>query len=271
MNLKERIISGTLVFIGLGLHDEMGLSLRAIDEIKGVDSVYAEFYTSVMAGLSLEKLERLVKRKVNVLSRKGLEEEGLILRRAKEGRVALLVPGDPLIATTHIELRIRAEKQGIKTQIIHGASIISAIIGLSGLQNYKFGRSVTIPFFDDSYKPETPYTVIFENMQRGLHTLCFLDVDIERDRYMTIGEALKLLLSLEKRLKRGVINLGTLVVGVAKAGSRHPVVKAGYLKEVITYTFGSPPHSLVFPGKLHFMEVEALINLAKAPENIRRD
>ena len=70
----------------------------------------------------------------------------MVLRRAKEEKVAFLVSGDPLIAATHVDLRIRAEKQGIKTRVVHGASVISAVIGLSGLQNYKYGRSVTIPF-----------------------------------------------------------------------------------------------------------------------------
>jgi diphthine synthase len=39
--------------------------------------------------------------------------------------------------------------------------------------------------------------------------------------------------------------------------------------ELINYDFGPPPHSLVFPGKLHFVEAEALITLAGAPESMR--
>jgi len=38
---------------------------------------------------------------------------------------------------------------------------------------------------------------------------------------------------------------------------------------VINYDFGVPPHTLIFPGKLHFMEAEALITLAGAPEEVR--
>ena len=48
------------------------------------------------------------------------------------------------------------------------------------------------------------------------------------------------------------------------------MVKAGYVRDLINYDFGEPPHSIVFPGKLHFMEAEALIVLAGAPERIRR-
>ena len=71
------------------------------------------------------------------------------------------------------------------------------------------------------------------------------------------------------KLKRRIITFNTLVVGIARAGSRDPTVKAGYIKEVITHNFGVPPHSLVFPGKLHFMEAEALITFAGAPEQIK--
>ena len=265
------IALGKLVFVGLGLQDERGISLRGIDEIRKVDVVFAEFYTNLMAGISFERLERLIGKRVSIVSRRALENESgkLILQSAMKEKVALLVPGDPLIATTHIELRIRAEKMGIKTHIIHGASIVSAVIGLTGLQNYKYGRSVTIPFSEDKLFSETPYRVIMENRERGLHTLCFLDVEAEEKRYMTINEGLHLLLSMEKRMKRRVITLNTLVVGIARAGSDNPTVKAGYIKEVITHEFGAPPQSLVFPGKLHFMEVEALITFAEAPRQLK--
>jgi diphthine synthase len=262
---------GELIFVGLGLHDEKGISLRGIEEIRSADAVFAEFYTSLMAGLSVKKLEKLVGKKISVVSRQALEEEEgqLILQSAKEGKVALLVPGDPLIVTTHVDLRIRAEKHGIKTRVIHGASIVSAVIGLSGLQNYKYGRSVTIPFSDETSAPETPYKVIAENKKTGLHTLCFLDIKAEERRYMTIKEGLQQLLAMEKRGRLGAVTLDTLVVGIARAGSLEPTVKAGYVKEILNNDFGAPPHCLVFPGKLHFMEAEALITFAKAPEKIR--
>jgi len=262
---------GELVLVGLGLHDEKGISLQGVEEARGADTVFAEFYTSLMAGLSLEGLEGLLGRRVSVVSRKALEEgEGrLILQRAKEGKAVLLVPGDPLIATTHVDLRIRAEKEGIRTRVVHGASILSAVIGLSGLQNYKYGRSVTVPFAEGAVVSETPYMVIMENRERGLHTLCFLDIRVEKDRYMTIREGLETLLATEKRKKLGVVTMGTLVIGIARAGSTDPAVKAGYVKEIMDHDFGGPPHSLVFPGRLHFMEAEALITLADAPEEIR--
>lgn len=268
----EVSILGELVFVGLGLFDEKDVSLRGLEEMKEADTVFAEFYTSLMPGLSIQKLEELTAKKVRVISRRILEEEGgqLILDAAKKGKAILLVPGDPLIATTHVDLRICAEKQGIKTHVIHGASIVSAVMGLSGLQNYKYGRSVTIPFSHEGYTPETPYEVIMKNKKLGLHTLCFLDVKAEEEKYMTVKGGLQTLLTVEERRKHNVITADTLVVGVARAGSEPPIVKADYVQNAVKYDFGSPPHTLIFPGKLHFMEAEALITLAKAPPEIRR-
>jgi diphthine synthase len=257
------------VFVGLGLYNEKDVSLRGIQEMKIADQIFAELYTSLMPALSIEKLEKKVGKKISVVSRRVLEEdEQLIIREAKKGKVILLVPGDPLIATTHIHLRIHAEKEGIKTRVVHGASIISAVIGLSGLQNYKYGRSVTIPFSRQGFISETPYLVIKQNKELGSHTLCFLDINAEDESYMTIKQGLQLLLKVEKRKRQRVLTSRTLAIGVARAGSDNPVVKADYIKKLVNYDFGAPPHTLVFPGKLHFMEADALASLAGAPKEI---
>ena len=261
-----------VVFIGLGLHDEMGISLGGLEEVKTADAAFIELYTSFMPKFSIKRFEKIVRKRLNVISRKELEEENgqVILKAAEKGKVVLLVPGDPLIATTHIALRINAEKLGIKTRIVHGASIISAVIGLSGLHNYKFGKSVTIPFPFETLS-ETPYEVIAQNKKLGLHTLCLLDIKANEKRYLSVRESLDLLLKIEEKKKKGIVTMNTLVVGIARAGSNNPVVKADSVKKLLDYDFGEPPYTIIFPGKLHFMEAEALIVLAGAPEKLRKN
>jgi diphthine synthase len=267
---RSRKTLGELVFVGLGLYDEKDLSLRAIDEIENADKVFAELYTSLMPALDIKGLEKIVGKKITAVSRKTLEEENgqHILRDAEHSKIVFLVPGDSMIATTHVELRIRAKKMGIKTRLVHGASIISAVIGLTGLQNYKFGRSVTVPFPEKGVIADTPYTVIMENEKHGLHTLCFLDIKAEEKRYMTVKDGLRALLAIEERKKKNIVDLDVLAVGVARAGAPDSCVKAGYVKELIQYDFGAPPHTIVFPGRLHFMEAEALAVLADAPKKV---
>jgi diphthine synthase len=258
------------VFVGLGLNDEKGISINGLDETRTADTVFIELYTSLMPDFSLERFETLSGKKIHALSRHELEEENgkLVLEAAKKGKAVFLIPGDPFIATTHVTLRIDAAKMGIKTRIVHGASIISAIIGLSGLHNYKFGKTVTVPFVENF--SETPYNVIAQNKKMGLHTLCLLDLKANEKRFLSINEALKSLLLIEEKKKEQVVADDTVAVGVARAGSNTPTLKADFVKDLVNFDFGKPPYSLIFPGDLHFMEVDALIAFAGAPAVFKR-
>ncbi|MDI6886358.1 MAG: diphthine synthase, partial [archaeon] len=95
----------------------------------------------------------------------------------------------------------------------------------------------------------------------GLHTLLYLDIS------MRIHEALGLLEAVEEKKGDEVLKK-SLLVGIARAGSDKPVVKADYLPVVKNYEFGELPHVLVVPGELHFLEREALLKIAQAPEDI---
>ncbi len=259
-----------LVFVGLGLNDEKGITVKGLDETKTADAVFMENYTSRMPDFSLERFEALCGKRVQLITRRDLEEEGgrVILQAAKVGKTVFLVPGDPFIATTHVTLHIDAEKQGIKTRVVHGISIMSAIVSLSGLHNYKFGKTVTVPFPDNF--SETPYNVIAQNKKLGLHTLCLLDLKVTENQYLSINQAIKLLQKVEENRKMGVITPDTVAAGIARAGGNHPVLKADYIKSLVNFDFGEPPFSLIIPGDLHFMEVDALIAFAGAPADFRR-
>ena len=259
-----------LVFVGLGLNDEKGISVKGLEETKSADQVFMEQYTNLMAGFSLQRFEALCDKKVQVVSRQVLEEGNgaVILEAAKVGKTVFLVPGDPFIATTHVTLRIDAEKQGIKTRIIHGTSIMSAIVSLSGLHNYKFGKTVTVPFPENF--SETPYNVIAQNKKVGLHTLCLLDLKANENLFLSINQAIKLLLEVEEKKKLGVITPDTVAVGIARAGSDNPTLKAEFIKNLVNFDFGEPPYSLIVPGELHFMEVDSLVAFAGAPAEFRR-
>ncbi len=258
-----------LFFVGLGLNDENGISLRGLEATRNTDAVFMELYTNLMPEFSLQKFEELTGKKITLVSRRTLEDENgkIILEASEKGNVVLLVPGDPFVATTHISLRIAAEKRGIKTRIIHGASAISAVIGACGLHNYKFGKTVTVPFPENT--SETPYNVIAQNKALGFHTLCLLDLKADEQRFLGINDAVKMLLAIEERRRNNVLTADTIVVGAARIGSLSPFLKADRPGRLLTVDFGGPPQSLIVPGELHFMEVEALIQFAGAPEELR--
>lgn len=263
-----------LTFIGLGLFDENDISLKGLEAIKNADMVYVEFYTSFLMGSSVEKMEELYNKKVTVLSREDVEQHPDWLENAKDKDVAFLTGGDTMVSTTHVDLRLRARDLGIKTKLIHGASIASAICGLSGLQNYRFGKSSTVPHPYTSSRgntiiSETPYDTIKLNKANDMHTQIFLDIDKDKG-YMTVNKALELLLEIERRRGEGIMEK-TVVVGIARAGSPEPTVKAGYADDLLDYDFGGPLHILVVPASLHFIEAEALVKLAGAPSEIMDD
>ena len=253
-----------LIFIGLGLHGD-GISLAGLREAQEAKVVYAELYTSIIPNFDIKGFEQKIGKSLKVVTRETVEQHPEeILNAAEKCDVAFLVPGDPMAATTHVDLRLRASKAGIQTKIVHAASIASAAAGLAGLQSYKFGRSATVPFPDNP--SQTPYDVLAENMARGLHTLLLLDIRTDEGKAMTANEAIEIMLKLEEKLKKNVFTPDTFAIVVARAGSDDITIKADKVTELSKLNFGPPPHVLIVPGKLHFMEVEALKMFAGAPE-----
>src|SRR5437773_1787920 len=164
---------GELVFIGLGLHDEKGVTLRGLEDARGADVVFAELYTSTLAGASLESVERLVGKKIRILGRAEVEDGHTILAAAAGQRVAFLVGGD----------------------------------------------------------------------------------------------AIGLLLQMAAKIGTAEIGRRMLTCALSRVGSREGLAVAGPLGELPARDLGRPPHCLVIPGSLHFLEKEALIAFAGAPRD----
>ncbi len=249
----------TLYFIGLGLGDEKDMTVRGIEAAKKCDYIYFEDYTDV-SEIKIKNLEKLFGKRIIPADRKLVEETDEIIKKAEKADTAFLVIGDALAATTHIDLLMRAKKQKIKTKIIHNASIFSAI-GKTGLQIYKFGKTTSIPFPDKGFEPETPYDVLKENKKSNLHTLLLLDLRPNEKKFMTIKEAISILLKIESRRKEKVFTEKTFCVACSKLGSERERIVLGKAEELIKKDFDGPPYCLIIPAKLHFIEEEALIFL----------
>lgn len=241
-----------LSLIGLGLHDEKDTTLRGLEEAKECDALYLERYTSQWKGL--EGLQDLVDVRIEEVQRSKLEENlDDILQEAEDERVGILIPGDPLVATTHREILIQAKKREIKTKVIHSSSIYSAVAE-TGLQIYKFGKTTTVPFEEEGYRPESPYETIKENRERGLHTLVLLD--IKDGGALEVCDALSYLLQLEKEKEEGIINPNDRVVALSIKGEER-YISYDTVDAMLQRNFETPS-VLVFPGDLHVKEEEAL-------------
>lgn len=257
---------GSLRFIGLGLYSEKGISLYGLEKAKAADEVLLESYTNMLPGLNLKGLEGLLGRKVKVVDRKYVEDGKDILALASKKDVAMLVAGDPFVATTHIDLRIRAVKRRIPVEVVNAPSIISVAPGAVGLQNYKFGKSCTITF-PQPYS-DVPYDTLKLNRAAGLHTLFFLDLRAEEKHFMSVDEGIRLLMVMEHRRGEGVINKDLLFIGLARAGGPEQFMKAGRAQDLLSVDFGDPPHVIIVPSRLHFMEAEALVLFAGADKEL---
>jgi diphthine synthase len=238
-----------LTFVGLGLFDKTDISEKGLACILRADQVFLESYTSCLMGSTAEELEAYYQKPVHRLFREDVEQHPEhILELAEKGQVVFLCAGDPMVSTTHADLRIRAAERGIMTSIIHAASISSAVCGLTGLQNYRFGKSCSLPYPEKNWFPTTPFDVIAQNLTLRLHTIVYLD--IRKDRFMTIPEAVELLEQMAGEKQLAI----PLYVGVARAGSDDGTVRARSAETLRCDEFGPPLHIRVIPAELHEME-----------------
>jgi diphthine synthase len=248
-----------LSLIGLGIVDERSVSLKGIDSIMVSERVFAEFFTSILKEGSIERLEELIGKNITILNREDVEEKELVLGSFEEvDNVCFLTAGDPLAATTHQELRKDAIDRGYEVEIINSGSIFIAAAGYAGLQHYKFGRTTTLGYPEGDYLPTSPLEVMIENHERGLHTLILLDIQANIGRYMTANEGCDVILKMVEKFDTDRINGNSMVVGIMRAGREDCEVVYSSLNDVKSMDLGPPPHCLILPGKLHFMEEEVL-------------
>ncbi len=239
-----------LYLVGMGVGDEKDISLRGIEVCKKADIVFMEIYTSPI-NINISNLEKLIENKVISLTREDVEDKNIVVKEAEKKKVVLLVPGDPLFATTHKELIKDCKQRNIEVQVIHASSILTAV-GECGLSLYKFGRVVSLPEIQENYFPMSPYEHTVKNKETGLHTLILLDIGMNANR------ALEILLEMEKRKCEGLFMPNTKIVVVARAGRDDVFIAYGSIEKLLKMDFGSLPHCLVLPAGLEFHEEEYL-------------
>jgi diphthine synthase len=249
-----------LTFIGLGLDAEKSVSVEGVEKAKKADIIYLDVYTSPIHNSSRQILESMIGLEVKLATRDVLEDGGKILDESRIKNVVLLCSGDPMVATTHMDLRVRAEKKGILTEIIHNASILSSIPGETGLQVYRFGKTVTMT--ESGPSPQTTvYNTIYENLLRHLHTTILLEYDYTKNFFLDPTDAMNKLIETEIDQNLNIIDNDTFIIVASRLGSKDRKIKAGQISNLKTEDFGRPPHIMIIPGSLHFTEKESLATI----------
>ncbi|MGI0048271.1 MAG: diphthine synthase [Nitrososphaera sp.] len=267
-----------LWFVGTGIDGYRGLSLAAADVLKKCDTVYVERFTSALSEGDLQGLNSILGREVRPVQRWFVEDGREIKEAARTREVALLTYGDPLIATTHSELRSRAARNSIKTAVLHSASGIASIMGETGLHVYKFGRMVTM--MSEPQSAISVYSAIFENLLAGNHTLILTEYSHDESKepfFLDPASVFKMLLDVERDQKHQIFSDGTFAVVASRVGMADHRIASGKVGSLAKVDFGAGPHSIIVTGSLHFTEAEALAALtenidepADNSQNVRR-
>jgi len=231
-----------LYLIGLGLN-ERGISKEGLLAIEKCSKVYLEGYT-VDFPYDIKEL-KLGKKKIEVLGR-GEVESNKLLKEAKGTKVALLVYGCPLFATTHMSLILDAEKQKVRTRVIYAASIFDAIAE-TGLQLYKFGKISSMPAWQKSFEPDSFLEFVEENQSIKAHSLILIDIGLPLERALE-----QLDIAAEKRK----IKLDKILV-CSNMGTEKTKMIYGRISELKKQKIKSP-FCFIIPGEMHFLEKEAL-------------
>nr|CAG4637249.1 EOG090X0AVB [Ceriodaphnia reticulata] len=261
-----------LYLVGLGLGDAKDITVRGLEIVKNADQVYLEAYTSILT-VGKEALEIFYGREITLADREFVEQKAeSFIESARNSNIAFLVVGDPFGATTHTDLVLRAKEVGVPFQVVHNTSILNAI-GCCGLQLYNFGETVSIPFWTDTWKPDSFFSKIEGNLERGLHTLCLLDIKVkeqtienmmkkkpiyEPPKFMTNQQAAQQLIEIIKSKDKTRLAGDTLCVGVARVGWPDQNINVCTLENMLACELGPPLHSLVIVGKVHPLELDFL-------------
>lgn len=250
-----------LWLVGAGISgSSRGLSLEAVQVLKNCDIVFVERFTSALADSDIEGINAATGKSARPVQRWFVEDGREILDSAREKQVALVTYGDPLLATTHTELRARAAKASIKTGVVHAASGITSIMGECGLHMYKFGRTVTM--MSEPKSAISVYNTVFDNLLLGNHTLILTeysrDEKAEEPFFLEPPAVLRMLLDAERDLRHHVFSEETFVIFASRLGADDSRIVSGKIKSLAGVGFGAGPHSVIVPAGLHFTEEEAL-------------
>ena len=165
-----------LLLVGMGPGRISSMTIEAKNAAKSADFRRYEAYTALWPADELAKLEEDIG-DIEMVMRPEVESPTELLDLAKNHLVALLIVGDPLQATTHVDIQLQALEAGINCIVFHGISITTLVTGAVGLSNYRFGRQTTITYPYGGWVATSPLEVIAVNFFQNQHTLALLDLD----------------------------------------------------------------------------------------------
>eukprot|EP00392_Amoebophrya_sp_AT5.2_P010390 g10450.t1 len=203
-----------LSLVGLGLGSPDDVTIRGKKAIEAADVLFLDSYTAILplnkksdeddaSSASIEQVsvsgfhqlqDSYPGKRLVLADRELVESATEIFAELKTGKkVAFLVVGDPLCATTHTDLILRCRQRGFAYEVVHNASIMNAISSC-GLQLYRFGETISVPFWTEKWRPDSFYDKLVANRNsQNSHTLCLLDIQVKERS--------------EENMRKGIMNV----------------------------------------------------------------
>ena len=262
-SMDVKLSGSGLILIGLGPGDLGLMTKHAIDAAQDADFRFLEGYTATLPSDQESRLTEFLG-EWTMMMRPDVENPKKLLDLAERSSVALLVVGDPMHATTHIDLLLRAKDRGIPTLVIPGISATSLAVTRSGLQSYRFGRQITLPYSYGDYLPTSPLALLFNNLSNNLHTLVLLDLDptgmgVKTPVPMSPGQAVEILVRMHERMDdnaslpsdTAILELEAILL--SDLGTPDQSLYSGSLKDIARVQSGRI-HCMIMPAGMDEME-----------------
>lgn len=246
-----------LFLIGTGI-SKNGLTIEAIDICKRSKTVFFDNYTSHINDITMEYLSKnnIIPKQ---LARAALEEQiDTLLLQAKDDDVSVLIGGDPMLATTHKIIQIRAYSLKIPVTVIHAGSIMNALMGESGLDFYRFGKIATITRWSQNYKPISFYDSIIINSKNDMHTILLCDFDSTKNESIPLSEALLYITNAEEQKQLGFLDEDKKIIifhNVGLIGEKRVFCS---IKEAKKLQMDLGMHAIIVPSRTSQLEIEML-------------
>jgi diphthine synthase len=254
-----------LYLVGAGIYDTFEMC-NSISILKSCDRIYLESFTSPISGNFIDILKTTLgpEKKIEFVKRWFVEDGRQILDESKTLDVGLISYGDPTIATTFTELRIRAIKSNIDVKVVHAASGITSLVGECGLQIYKIGKMVTM--MEEKQSAISVYSTVFSNLNVNCHTIILTEYRQGDDGsvfFLKPNDVMSRLLDVEKDIMYGFVSEDSFLIVLSRIGTDEQKIFSGKIKSLLELDYGNGPHAIIFPSKFHFTEEDAVLNLTE--------
>ena len=254
-----------LYLVGAGIYDTFEMC-NSISILKSCDRIYLESFTSPISDNFIDILKATIEpeKKIEFVKRWFVEDGRQILDESKTLNVGLISYGDPTIATTFTELRIRAIKNNIGVRVVHAASGITSLVGECGLQIYKIGKLVTM--MEERQSAISVYSTVFSNLNLNCHTVILTEYRQGDDGtvfFLKPNNVMSRLLDVEKDIMYGFVSEDSFLIVLSRIGTDGQKIFSGKIKSLLELDYGKGPHAIIFPSRFHFTEEDAILNLTE--------